>query len=197
MAADVQDPGNLGGLIRAAEAGGVTGVLVSARRRTPSRGRPSAGAWAARCACRSRPARHSTRSYVAPRRPGTRTVAAVPRGGRAPEAVDWSGSVTLLLGGEGRGLPAGLLTACDDLVTVPDGSARGITQCGDGRRDPHICGATAAVMSDSLFDDEPASRATEPGGHEATPLADRVRPRTLNELVGRITSSRPAGPCAT
>ena len=50
---------------------------------------------------------------------GVRTVAAVPRDGRAPDATDWSGSVALLLGGEGRGLPAGLLTTCDDLVTIP------------------------------------------------------------------------------
>jgi tRNA G18 (ribose-2'-O)-methylase SpoU len=50
---------------------------------------------------------------------GTRTVAAVPREGRAPEDVDWRGSVTLILGGEGRGLPPGVLTECDDLVTIP------------------------------------------------------------------------------
>ena len=43
----------------------------------------------------------------------------MPRDGRAPEAINWSGSVALLLGGEGRGLPAGLLGECDDLVTVP------------------------------------------------------------------------------
>ena len=49
-------------------------------------------------------------------------------------------------------------------------------------------------MSDSLFDDEPASRATEPGGHEATPLADRVRPRTLNELVGQDHILAPGRP---
>ncbi len=49
-------------------------------------------------------------------------------------------------------------------------------------------------MSDSLFDDEPASRTTEPGGHEATPLADRVRPRTLNELVGQDHILAPGRP---
>ena len=50
---------------------------------------------------------------------GTRAIAAVPRHGRAPEDIDWRGSVALILGGEGRGLPPDVLAACDDLVTIP------------------------------------------------------------------------------
>jgi tRNA G18 (ribose-2'-O)-methylase SpoU len=50
---------------------------------------------------------------------GTRTVAAVPRGGRAPDDIDWTGSVALLLGGEGPGLSDDVVARCDDRVTIP------------------------------------------------------------------------------
>jgi putative ATPase len=49
-------------------------------------------------------------------------------------------------------------------------------------------------MSDTLFGDEPAPQATEPGEHQATPLADRVRPRTLDELVGQDHILAPGRP---
>ena len=49
-------------------------------------------------------------------------------------------------------------------------------------------------MSDSLFDDEPAPPATAHMGREGTPLADRVRPRTLDELVGQDHILAPGRP---
>ena len=49
-------------------------------------------------------------------------------------------------------------------------------------------------MSDSLFDDEAAPRATETRRQEGTPLADRVRPRTLDELVGQDHILAPGRP---
>ena len=50
---------------------------------------------------------------------GARVVAAVPRDGRDPDDVDWSGQIGLVVGGEGPGLDEPLLAACDELVTVP------------------------------------------------------------------------------
>lgn len=119
VAADVQDPGNLGGLIRAAEAGGVTGVLVSGASANPFSWKALRGSMGS--ALRMPIAAGQTFDAIVRRaaESGVRTVAATPRYGRAPEAVDWSGSVALLLGGEGRGLPADLLSTCDDLVTIP------------------------------------------------------------------------------
>ena len=46
-------------------------------------------------------------------------MAAVPRGGADPDAVDWRGKVGLLLGGEGPGLSAEIADACDERVTIP------------------------------------------------------------------------------
>ena len=49
-------------------------------------------------------------------------------------------------------------------------------------------------MSDSLFADQPAPRAPATRGHEGTPLADRVRPRTLGEIVGQDHILAPGRP---
>lgn len=119
VAADVQDPGNLGGLIRVAEAGGVTGMLVAGASANPFSWKALRGSMGS--GLRLPIAGGQTLDAIVRRAgaAGVRTVAAVPRGGRSPEAADWSGSVALLLGGEGRGLQASVLTACDDLVTVP------------------------------------------------------------------------------
>jgi tRNA G18 (ribose-2'-O)-methylase SpoU len=53
------------------------------------------------------------------KRAGIRCVAAVPRGGEDPDAVDWQGKVALLLGGEGAGLPDAVARECDALVSIP------------------------------------------------------------------------------
>jgi tRNA G18 (ribose-2'-O)-methylase SpoU len=48
-----------------------------------------------------------------------RTVAAVARDGVAPEAIDWTGKVGLLLGGEGPGLGEEVIEQADARVTIP------------------------------------------------------------------------------
>lgn len=119
VAADIQDPGNLGGLIRAAEAGGVTAVAVTGTSANPFSWKALRGSMGS--TLRMPVAGGETLDAIVSRAraSGTRTVAAVPRDGRAPEDVEWRGSVALILGGEGSGLPPGVLTACDDLVTIP------------------------------------------------------------------------------
>ncbi|MDA1185229.1 MAG: RNA methyltransferase [Acidobacteria bacterium] len=119
VAADVQDPGNLGGLIRAAEAGGATGVLVAGTSANPFSWKALRGSMGS--ALRLPVASGQTLDAIVrcAKAAGGRTVAAVPRNGRSPEAIDWRGSMTLMLGGEGRGLPPDVLSRCDDLVTIP------------------------------------------------------------------------------
>jgi TrmH family RNA methyltransferase len=46
-------------------------------------------------------------------------IAAVPRKGHDPDAVDWSGRFALLLGGEGQGLSRKVVEAADERVTIP------------------------------------------------------------------------------
>ncbi len=119
VAVDIQDPGNLGALIRAAEAGGVTGVLVSSGSANPFSWKALRGSMGSALRLPVAAGLPSDAIVRCARASGSRTVASVPRDGRAPEAIDWSGSVALLLGGEGPGLPAGVLSQADELVTIP------------------------------------------------------------------------------
>jgi RNA methyltransferase, TrmH family len=119
VAADIQDPGNIGGLIRAAEAGGATGMLVAGTSANPFSWKALRGSMGS--ALRLPIATGQTLDAIVrcATAAGTRTVAAVPRDGRSAEAIDWRGSVTLLLGGEGHGLPPDVVSYCDDVVTIP------------------------------------------------------------------------------
>jgi RNA methyltransferase, TrmH family len=53
------------------------------------------------------------------RKTKTKAIAAVPRDGWDPDAVDWSGRIALLLGGEGPGLDARVIAGSDERVSVP------------------------------------------------------------------------------
>ncbi len=50
---------------------------------------------------------------------GIRSIAAVPRGGQDPDAIDWRGKVALIVGGEGAGLSDEVTSQCDALVSIP------------------------------------------------------------------------------
>src|SRR5262249_61774875 len=50
-----------------------------------------------------------------------RIVATIPRAGRTPFALDLTGPVVLLIGGEGAGLPETLVQTADERVTIPMG----------------------------------------------------------------------------
>jgi tRNA G18 (ribose-2'-O)-methylase SpoU len=46
-------------------------------------------------------------------------VAAVPRSGVDPDALDWSGRVAVWIGGEGSGLPIHIVRRCPRRVAIP------------------------------------------------------------------------------
>lgn len=116
---DVQDPGNLGSLVRAGEAGGATGALVCGTSASPfswKAVRGSMGSILRLPVCAGLTVDEAIRNM---RRHGGRIVASAPRDGHAPDAVDWRGRLALLVGGEGPGLSDAVLEAADDLVTIP------------------------------------------------------------------------------
>ena len=119
VAIDVQDPGNLGALIRAGEAGGVTGVIVCGASAHPFSWKALRGSMGS--SIRLPVARASDVEMIEDciATAGTRTIASVARGGRAPDEVAWTGPVALLLGGEGPGLSDAVVARCDDRVTIP------------------------------------------------------------------------------
>jgi TrmH family RNA methyltransferase len=119
LAAGVQDPGNVGALLRTAEAAGATGAYLcgtadplgwkalrgsmgSAFRLPHVRTPADAESAAARLRAR-----------------GVTLLAAVGQGGLPYERADLTRPVGLLLGNEGRGLDPALLAAADERVSIP------------------------------------------------------------------------------
>ena len=117
--ADVQDPGNLGSLLRSAEAAGATGALVCGASASPFSWKAARGSMGSILRLPIAVEPSVTTAIQAMRAAGLRTIAAAPREGQPPDGVDWRGSVGLLLGGEGAGLGTDVLDACDALVTIP------------------------------------------------------------------------------
>ena len=122
-AIDVQDPGNLGSLLRAAEAGGVTGALVCG---TARGGTANPFSWKALRGSMGSALRlpivgglDATAALEALDVAAVTTVAAVPRDGHDPDTMDWSGRVAIVLGGEGPGLTDDLIERCRSRVTIP------------------------------------------------------------------------------
>jgi RNA methyltransferase, TrmH family len=115
----IQDPGNLGTILRVGEAAGIAGLLIapgtvdpyhtrSARASSGSILRVPVGrvlspepfaAWCRTC--------------------GIRILVAVPAGGISCGGADLSGPTALVLGNEGEGVAPAWIAAADDRVTVP------------------------------------------------------------------------------
>ena len=119
VAVDVQDPGNLGSLVRAAEAGGVTGVIVCGVSANPFAWKALRGSMgsALRLPIATGVSLDSVLACLEGF--GARAVASVPRDGAPPDEVDWRGRVALLLGGEGHGLDPAIAARCNARVTIP------------------------------------------------------------------------------
>ena len=119
VAVDVQDPGNVGALVRAAEAGGVTGMFVCGASAHPFSWKAIRGSMgsALRLPIVGGLTTHAALTFMS--KGGVRAVAAVPRGGAEPESIDGRGKVGILLGGEGAGLPEDVAQACQARVSIP------------------------------------------------------------------------------
>jgi TrmH family RNA methyltransferase len=121
VAVDVQDPGNVGAVIRAAEALGATAVLVSGASANPFGWKALRGSMGStlRLPVESIAHMSATELMSCARGLGFRTIAAVPQGGQPPEGLEWKGRVALFIGGEGPGLPDLIINGCDARVTIP------------------------------------------------------------------------------
>lgn len=119
VAAGVQDPGNVGAMSRAAEAGGATGVVFCGASADPFGWKALRGSMGSTLRL---PLAHGigvAEAVAAARRAGVRVAAAVPRGGRRPDALDLRQPIAFLLGGEGPGLSSEVVDAADDRVSIP------------------------------------------------------------------------------
>ncbi len=118
-AIDVQDPGNLGALIRAAEAGGATGVIVCGASAHPLAWKTLRGSMgsALRLPLAIAPDIDAVLTFAATH--GLTSVATTARDGRAPTDMALTRPTLFLLGAEGGGLTDAVVAACDARVTIP------------------------------------------------------------------------------
>jgi RNA methyltransferase, TrmH family len=119
IAVDVQDPGNVGAIVRVAEAGGASGLVATTGTADPLGWKALRGSMGSALRLPIASAADADVAVADARRRGLRIVATVPRGGRTPADAELSGSVALLIGGEGRGLDETLIESADERVTIP------------------------------------------------------------------------------
>jgi len=119
MLSGVQDPGNVGATVRAADAAGASGIVVCERTADPFGWKALRGAMgstfrvpiADRCTVAG--------ALAAAHASGLAVIAAVPRDGRPVYDVDLRGPTAVLVGGEGGGLSPDVVRGCDAQVSVP------------------------------------------------------------------------------
>lgn len=115
----VQDPGNLGAIVRAAEACGATGIVVGTSSADAFGWKALRGAMGS--SLRVPIVQRVTVAHAIERvkADGVRVLAAVPRDGTPLPACDLRGDVAVLVGGEGAGLPDRLIATADATLTIP------------------------------------------------------------------------------
>ncbi|HMC39642.1 MAG TPA: RNA methyltransferase [Acidimicrobiales bacterium] len=119
VAVGVQDPGNAGAIIRSAAASGTGAVVFCAGAvdiYNPKTVRASAGAMFLLPLVVAGEA-EDVLDRLGGR--GVSRMAAVARGGRDYDRIEWNAGTALVLGSESRGLPAGLSGLVDGQVTIP------------------------------------------------------------------------------
>lgn len=118
LLSEVQDPGNVGAIVRAGEACGVTGIVAGEGTADPFGWKALRGSMgsAFRMPVARAPLADAARRA---RLKGLRVVAAVPRDGAQLPDADLRHASVVLLGGEGRGLPDALLELADARVSIP------------------------------------------------------------------------------
>jgi RNA methyltransferase, TrmH family len=119
VAVDVQDPGNAGAIVRSAEAGGATGVLLVGASADPwgwKALRASMGSTFRLPVVRAADGMSALRTL---QQAGLTRIAAVPRGATPMPAANLRRPIALVLGGEGAGLDESILAHCDERVSIP------------------------------------------------------------------------------
>ena len=119
VAVDVQDPGNVGAIVRVAEAAGGTGFVAAAGSASPFGWKALRGSMGSALRLPIVAGVTADEAIDAARSHGCRIVAAVPRDGRPIVEADLVGPLAVLIGGEGQGLPGPLVDAADERVTIP------------------------------------------------------------------------------
>ena len=119
IACDVQDPGNLGAIVRVAEAGGATSVLAAGASADPFSWKALRGSMGSALRFPVDRVDDVARAAAEARKRGCRIVATVPRDGRSLFDVNLRVPTAVLIGGEGPGLSDKLIASADERITIP------------------------------------------------------------------------------
>ena len=115
----VQDPGNVGAIIRAAEACGATAVITGSGTADPFGWKALRGSMGSTFRLPVASTADLDEAMRAARAAGVRIFATVPRGGTPLTVAGLTQPSAILLGGEGPGLPEELVAAADETLTIP------------------------------------------------------------------------------
>ncbi len=117
--AGVQDPGNLGAIIRAADAAGASGVIVSAESADPFGEKALRGAMGSTFRIPVADADDTGDLVAHATAAGFRVVAATPHGKESLYAIDLRQPTVVLIGSEGAGMDPAAADAADATLSIP------------------------------------------------------------------------------
>ena len=119
VALDVQDPGNVGAIVRAADAFGATGVLCLGASADPFGWKALRGSMGSALRLPVVRAKDARPALAVLRAHGLSLAVAGPREGIATDAWNARGPMALVIGNEGRGVPPDVVAAADTIVCIP------------------------------------------------------------------------------
>lgn len=119
VAADIQDPGNVGAIVRVAEAGGAAGVVVAGVSANPFGWKALRRSMASALRLPISVAPDLRTAVAAARAHDRRIIATVARGGAVYDREDLATRAAILIGGEASGLPRETIETADARVTIP------------------------------------------------------------------------------
>lgn len=115
----VQDPGNVGAIVRAAEAAGAGGVIVAEAAADPFGWKALRGAMGSTFRLPVADTGDRSDLPARARQAGCTVLATAPRGGRSMYDLDLARRLLILIGGEGAGVDGPAVESADDLVSIP------------------------------------------------------------------------------
>jgi RNA methyltransferase, TrmH family len=120
IAVDIQDPGNLGALVRSAEAGGATGVIAAGASADPFGWKALRGAMGSAFRLPIARVRETSEALALVRRvSGLRVAAAISCRGVPMSEADLTGALAIVIGSEGSGLADDIVANADLQITIP------------------------------------------------------------------------------
>jgi TrmH family RNA methyltransferase len=119
IAVDVQDPGNLGAILRSAEAGGASGVIATSGGADPLGWKAVRGSMGSVLRLAVLRVADAAAAIALVRQHGLACIAAVRTGGTPMHEANLAGPVAIVLGGEGAGLLPSIVEAADIRVSIP------------------------------------------------------------------------------